>query len=60
MEQAFTAPTLREAIRKADEWLAQQKGVRQIGRSQMSAKWSEQVSGQEAIWTVIIAYEALH
>jgi hypothetical protein len=57
MEQVFTAPTLEEASRKADQWWAQQKGY----RSQMSAKLSAQSSGQGAfVWTVVIAYEVLH
>jgi hypothetical protein len=61
MQQVFTAPTLNEASRKADQWWAQQKGYRLIARSQMSAKLSAQSSGQGAfVWTVIIAYETLH
>jgi hypothetical protein len=61
MEQVFTAPTLEEANRKANQWWAQQKGCRLMGRSQMSAKLSAQSSGQGAsVWTVVIVYEALH
>jgi hypothetical protein len=60
MEQVFTAPTLEGANHKADQWLAQQKDIRVIGRSQTSARWGSKPSVEGAEWTVTIRYERLH
>jgi hypothetical protein len=59
MEQVFTAPTLEQANRKANEWWAQQKDVRLVSRSQTS-KWASSASAEGAEWTVTIRYERLH
>jgi hypothetical protein len=60
MEQVFRAPTVKEANRKADQWLAQQKDIHLIGRSQTSARWGSTPSVEGAEWTVTIRYERLH
>jgi hypothetical protein len=60
MEQVFRAPTVKEANRKADQWLAQQKDIYLIGRSQTSARWGSIPSVEGAEWTVRIRYELLH
>jgi hypothetical protein len=43
MEQVFTALTLEEANRKADDWWMKQKDVRQIRRSQTSGGWGHRL-----------------
>ena len=60
MEQVFTAPTVEEANRRADQWLAQQKDICLIGRSQTSARWGSTASVKGGDWTVTIRYERLH
>jgi hypothetical protein len=60
MEQVFTAPTVEGANHKADQWLAQQKGIWLLSRSQTSARLSSTTSVQGAEWTVTIRYERLH
>jgi hypothetical protein len=57
MEQVFTAPTLEEANRKADDWWMKQKGVRQIRRAQISGGWGAPPAVQVTEWTVTIEYE---
>ena len=54
MEQVFTAPTVEEANRKADQWLAQRKDVRVVGRAQTSARWGSSALVEGAEWTVRI------
>jgi hypothetical protein len=61
MEQLFTAETVEQANRKADEWLSQQKNdVRLLSRSQTSSRLGSSPSLQGAGWTVTIRYERLH
>jgi hypothetical protein len=52
MEQVFTAPTLEEANRKADDWWMKQKDVRQIRRAQTSGGWGAPPAVRVTEWTV--------
>jgi hypothetical protein len=57
LEQKFTAPTLAEAGGKADDWLAKQQNVRQIGRREHAVRWGGPLLADVVEWAIVLYYE---
>jgi hypothetical protein len=55
-EQIFSAPTLSEANRQAEEWWVQQKGLRLVQRTQWAVGADPSLAQAEQ-WAVSIHFE---
>ena len=57
MERVFIGATREEATRKANEWWASQKGLRQTLRTEMATGQKGPTLADQDRWTVTIRYE---